>query len=94
MRILLILFGLLVLTNCSGNHLRGQTEKSADKKTYLVFKEKDCADCPIYVDGKIWEYGIGQKGEILPGTHTIECGGKLEIEIKEGTTFIFDYWGP
>lgn len=94
MRILGIMFVLLVLINCSGNHLRGQTEESADKKTYLVFQEKDCADCPIYVDGKIWEFEIGQKGLLTPGRHVIECGGKLEIEIKEGTTFIFDYWGP
>lgn len=86
---------LLFTTSCFVNReLRGKVHQSMDHKTYLIIQEKDGENCEIYVDGKIWPYEIGVKGEIKSGTHEIMCGGKLTIEIKEGTTFIFDYWGP
>ena len=86
---------LLFSTSCGINReLRGRVQHSKDHKTYLIIKEKDNENCEIYVDGEIWSYEIGVKGEIKSGSHEIMCGGKLTIEIKEGTTFIFDYWGP
>jgi hypothetical protein len=86
---------ILFIASCaSGRELRGRVYKSKDHKTYLVIKEKDNEKCEVHVDGEIWPYAIGIRGEIKPGKHEIQCGGKLTIEIKEGTTFIFDYWGP
>jgi len=35
-----------------------------------------------------------QAARIDPGRHTIECGGKIEFEIRSGVLFKFDYWGP
>jgi len=81
--------------SCSINReLRGRVQQSKDHKTYLIIQEKDNENCEIYVDDTIWPYEIGVKGEIQPGTHKIKCGGQLTIKIIEGTTFIFDYWGP
>ncbi len=89
----LLLF--LTLISCIENSLRGWEEKSEDGLTYLVIKEDNGGECgPIFVDGKEWKYNLDVKGEIEPGFHTIECGGKLEFEIKKGTLFYFDYWGP
>jgi hypothetical protein len=31
---------------------------------------------------------FGVAGKISPGTHTIECGGKIEFSIEKGTTFL------
>jgi len=86
---------LLFTTSCYVHReLRGKVQQSKDHKTYLIIQEKDSENCEIYVDGKIWPYEVGVKGEIKSGIHEITCGGKLTIETKEGTTFIFDYWGP
>jgi len=74
--------------------LRGIIQKSDDKATYLVIEE-GCGDGnKIFVDGKEWLFKIGEKGEVSSGKHTLLCGGELNIEIKKGTVFHFDYWGP
>lgn len=81
--------------SCGDGILRGREEVSNDGKTYLVIEDDNGGGCgPIKLDGVEWKYKIGQKGLVLAGTHVIECGGKIEFEIKEGTVFYFDYWGP
>lgn len=85
----------LLLLSCSSDYLRGYVEPSKDGKTYLVVADNNGGYCgPLKVDGKKWIYKINQAGEISPGVHTIECGGKIEFEIPEKVTFYFNYWGP
>ena len=75
--------------------LRGRYKQSPDKKTYLVIEDDNGGKCgPIYVDQEIWPHPLNIKGEILPGNHSIECGGGNGIYVKEGTTYYFNYWGP
>jgi hypothetical protein len=84
-----------MLVSCSNGNLRGREVDSLDGKTYLVIEDDNGGQCgPILIDGQVWEYPINKIGKIKPGIHTIECGGEIEFEIKEGTTFHFDYWGP
>ena len=86
---------ILTLVSCGDGILRGWEEKSDDGLTYLVIQDNNGGECGIlFVDGKEWKYGIDVKGRVEPGLHTIECGGAIEFEIKEGTIFYFDYWGP
>ena len=93
-RIVLILFLSGILSSCFNRELRGKIRKSDDNKTYLVI-EKDCGvDNSILVDGQIWPYKIGEKGEISPGEHNLNCGGELRITIRKGTVYHLDYWGP
>jgi hypothetical protein len=77
-------------------HLRGNAEESPDGKTYLIIADDNGgAACQrVKVNGQDWPYGLHEKGPIAPGTHSIECGGKVSIVIPSGTTFRFDYWGP
>jgi hypothetical protein len=82
---------------CNHGHseLRGSIAPSQDGKTYLAVMDDNGGHCgPIKVDGKIWPYSIGQAGRIEPGRHTIECGGDIQFDIREGVLFKFDYWGP
>lgn len=74
--------------------LRGEVQKSTDGKTYLVF-ELGCDS--LIVNGENWPHNIDEKGEVSAGTCKIQCGNSdsgLSINIEEGTTFYFDYWGP
>jgi len=83
-----------ILSSCSNKNLRGEISISNDGETYLVFI-KDCGSGNnIYVDGKLWNYDLNEKGIISPGEHKIICGGELSVSIKKGTTLHFDYWGP
>ncbi|MDX1651599.1 MAG: hypothetical protein R3277_03845 [Brumimicrobium sp.] len=93
-KVVLLCTFFLLMMSCFNRDLRGYVKRSKDKKTYLVIREKDNPECVIYVDGEVWPYQIGEKGLIEPGTHRIQCGSSLEIEIEKGTIFIFDYWGP
>lgn len=54
----------------------------------------DCNQNKIYVDGKLWTIKTNELGEISPGLHKITGCGEVTIQIKEGTIFKFDYWGP
>ncbi len=83
-----------VLSSCFNRELRGKIRKSEDNATYLVIEERCDADNKIFVDGKEWTFEIGKKGKISPGKHTLICGSGLDIEIKKGTVFHFEYWGP
>jgi len=63
--------GILLFTNPCFLHreLRGKVKPSKDHKTYLIIKEKNSENCEMYVDGKIWPYDVGIKGEIKAGVH-------------------------
>ena len=94
-RISIIFVLILSFFSCVEGNLRGREEISKDGLTYLVIEDDNGGECgPLLVDGKEWTHGIGTKAQIEPGLHTIECGVELEFEIKEGTIFYFDYWGP
>lgn len=100
--LLVALVAFFFLTKSSGPkdpdaiyELRGRYKSSEDGKTYLVIEDDNGGKCgPLYVDQKLWSHGIGAKGEVLPGEHSIECGTWMGVDIKEGTTYFFDYWGP
>jgi hypothetical protein len=66
---------------------------SSDGKTYLVIDGDNGGACgSILVDGKQWPFPVHGAGAIEPGLHTLECGNKIKVKIKEGTTFHFDDW--
>lgn len=95
MRVVFAYIFVFFLWNCGDGILRGREVKSTDSKTYLVVEDDNGGGCgPILVDGQIWEYEIGEAGEIDPGVHTITCGSSIGFEISEGVVFYFDYWGP
>ena len=89
-----LLLAALIL-GCGDGHLRGQVSPSPDGRTYLVVADDNGGRCgPIRVDGSLWPHAVGERGQIEPGRHTIECGTELSFEIPEGVVFSFDYWGP
>lgn len=92
----LVLFSAVIaLVGCGDEYLRGSVTKSQDGKTYLSIVDDNGGQCgPIIVDGKVWPYTIGEPGLISPGSHSIECGGRIDFEIPNGAIFNFDYWGP
>ena len=73
--------------------LRGVVTKSSNGETYLKIKD-DCKGQEIFIDGFKWGYKINEKGMISPGIHRITGCGSVIIEIKKGTIYQFDYWGP
>ena len=85
-----------VLSGCWNRHLRGTSEPSKDGRTYLVVNDANGGSAcdRIRVDGRPWPHRLHQPGEIQPGTHVIECGGQVEFEVRAGTVFRFNYWGP
>lgn len=76
--------------------MRGQSTRSEDGKTYLIVAESPgCSG--FRVDGRPWPYPLGARGIVAAGTRRISCSdGSNEIgfEVKAGTVFKFDYWGP
>jgi hypothetical protein len=69
---------------------------SRDGKTYLVVDDPNASACrqPL-LDGRKWLHPVREPGSVSPGIHVIECGGaRIEFEVRPGTTFHFDYWGP
>lgn len=85
-----------LLAACSRNELRGKSVPSADGTTLLVVAESPgCA--ALHVDGKAWPHALGAPGTVPPGVRQIACAdgsNEIEFEVKQGTTFHFDYWGP
>ena len=88
-------------TSCKQRDLRGWWEPSKDGKTYFVLEDPDGKNCPpIFIDGQRWESAIGTKTEIPNGAHSITCGIGADInqgvgfEVRSGTIYHFDYWGP
>ena len=100
--ITLISASLLLTTfaGCENRDLRGKWVRSSDGKTYLVVDHDNGGACgPMIVDGREWPHAIHSPGQIEAGIHKISCGDLgpnyfIEFEIKPGTTFYFDYWGP
>jgi hypothetical protein len=86
-----------IVSACAGGELRGHSIASPDGKTYLVVDDDNGGECGgLRVDGKTWSYKIHSEGPITAGTHKIECGtsGTRSFEVRQGTTFHFNYWGP
>ena len=80
---------------CGESDLRGTWSPSKDGKTYLAVIDDNGGGCgPIKVDGKVWPHRIGEAAQITPGTHTINCGGDIEFDIRPGVVYKFNYWGP
>jgi len=65
MRVVFAYIFVFFLWNCGDGILRGREVKSTDSKPYLVVEDDNGGGCgPILVDGQIWEYEIGEAGEI------------------------------
>jgi hypothetical protein len=91
----LLFLAATVNLGCQDRELRGKVTPSNDGTTYLAILDDNGGGCgPLIVDGKPWPYKIGEKGPIKPGDHRIECGNFIIVNVKQGTTFSFDYWGP
>lgn len=82
--------------NMDATHeLRGRYEPSADGKTYLVIEDDNGGHCGVLsVDGERWPHRIHERGEVEPGIRTISCGAAIDLAIKPGNIYYFDYWGP
>jgi hypothetical protein len=94
---LLLLLVATAMTACFREDLRGDSTKSRDGKTYLIIEDDNGGQCgPMKVDDQVWPHAINEAGPITPGTHKIESGesGSVQIEVKPGMTYHFDYWGP
>jgi|SRR6186713_713757 len=80
---------------CSQGDLRGSAVPSQDGGTYLVVDDNNGGLCgAIRVDGQDWKASLHSAGRVSPGVHEIACGTRIEFEVREGTTFHFNYWGP
>jgi len=91
--LLTVLLSLCV--GCTHKPLRGSFAPSQDGNTYLAVMDDNGGHCsPIRVDGELWRHSLGQAGRIEPGSHTLECGGRIQFDIPPGVVFKFDYWGP
>lgn len=97
----LIFVWLCMSAACEKRSLRGRVEASPDGKTYLSIDDDNGGGCPIFVDGKRWSQRLGQAVAIAAGPHTVTfaCGSLKQgspypIEVRRGTIFHFDYWGP
>lgn len=95
-----VMVGLIAMTTvvalaCVSRSTRGWWEHSSDGKTWLVIEDDNRTACrQIEIDGKPWPYAVHQRGSIEPGVHTMRCGVEIKFEIRAGTVFHFDYWGP
>ena len=82
---------------CSRRELRGKAVLSRDGATYLVVDEANGGRCgQLKVDDRNWVHDLHSPGAITPGMHHIGCGdgASIQFEVRAGTTFHFDYWGP
>lgn len=81
---------------CSKKDLRGWARSSPDGRTYLVIDDGDGIQTGQYcsLDDKVWPYGVGERGEISPGTHELFCKTKVGFRVEAGTAFHLNYWGP
>ncbi len=95
------LFLWLFCSSCAERDLRGWWTPSDDQKSYLVVEDFDGGQCPpVWLDGEKLAFKVGEKIEVKPGAHRVICGDDsdsqqgVEINIKAGTIYYFDYWGP
>jgi hypothetical protein len=82
---------------CGKRDLRGTVKPSPDGKTYLVLDDDKNGACPLELDGHSWTAKKGLAVAVTPGVHEIDCIGSkpgTSFEVRAGTTFHFDYWGP
>ena len=80
---------------CSRGELRGKSVPSTDDGTYLVFDDANASACKyLRLDGQRWPHPVHVPGKVRAGTHVVECGGRIEFEVRPRTVFHFDYWGP
>jgi hypothetical protein len=83
-----------------GSDLRGWWTVRQDGKTYLTIDDDNGGGCgDIFVDQKKWTAAIHEKGPIIGGRHKIDCGnhaqrGGIEFDVREGTSYHFNDWGP
>ena len=90
----------VLATGCSHGELRGKSVPSADGRTYLVIDDDNGGHCgAMMIDGRRWSHATHSPGPVEPGVHYIKCGADsldrgIGFEIRPGTTFHFDYWGP
>jgi len=87
----------VAVANCSHRELRGKAVPSPDGATYLVVDDANGGRCGhLKVDDRHWVHDLHSPGAIAPGMHDIACGdgASIQFEIRGGTTFHFDYWGP
>jgi hypothetical protein len=86
----------LPVLSCGKNDLRGHSTPSVDGRTYLVIAESPgCA--AFSVDGKPWLHGVGVPGVVPAGLRELSCSdgsNQVQVEVKRGQTFRFEYWGP
>jgi hypothetical protein len=81
---------------CAARSIRGKAETSRDGQTYLVVDDPNSSACrQVVLDGRRWLHAAHEPGRVSPGVHYLECGGaRVGFEIRAGTVFHFDYWGP
>jgi hypothetical protein len=86
----------MALLSCGGDgELRGAVSKSKDCGTYFGVADNDGGGCgQIYVDNKPWPHELNEIAPISPGQHSIRICSEMPFEVKAGTTYLFDYWGP
>lgn len=88
----------VALGGCFNSDLRGRWSDSPDGGTYLAIDERNGPGCQnLRVDEQEWPYDIGEPGPVEPGFRFIDCGRSgygIGVEVREGTTYRFNYWGP
>ena len=98
-RLLVLVAAMIPLSGCDDGDLRGRTVPSSDGKTYFVVDDGNGDWCAarLLVDGKPWPHKLHTPGRIEPGTHQVACADTsngFPFEVRSGTTYHFDYWGP
>ena len=94
-----LLFLATSVLGCNRNRdLRGKWSESPDGATYLAIDQRNGPGCrDLRVDQQPWPYEIGNPGPVEPGRHFIDCGMDgygIGVDVIEGTTYRFSYWGP
>ncbi|MAQ92250.1 MAG: hypothetical protein CMM84_01780 [Rhodothermaceae bacterium] len=89
---------LAVLPGCFNRDLRGSWSNSSDGGTYLAIDKRNGPACQdLRVDEEPWPHEIGEPGPVEPGVRFVDCGLTgygIGVEVREGTTYRFNYWGP
>ena len=87
---------LLGLAGCTDRDLRGSGSDSPDGGTYLVVEPNGPA-CERRIDEEPWPYAVGEPGPVDSGVRSVDCGRDgygVGVDVRVGTTYRPDYWGP